>query len=193
MDEFPNWFEQGGAEQYFARHLGPFRGTPVQALQVGAYTGDATAWMLEHVLTDADAVLTDVDPWLGSDETEHHGLDWAGVEQFYDRRHADAIASGRLRKLRMTSDAFFATYPDRTFDFIYIDGDHKAASVLVDGVHAIPRLNPGGIIGFDDYAWRSGRGPAFDPYPAIDALRICYSDVLEVIDTGLQVWMRRRP
>ena len=49
-----------------------------------------------------------------------------------------------------------------------------------------------GILAFDDYMWRSGKGPASDPYPAIDAILTAFSNEFEVIDIGLQVWLKRK-
>jgi predicted O-methyltransferase YrrM len=190
--EFPNWFKAGGADDFFARNLMHLAGHPVQMLQIGAYTGDATQWLFDNVLTHPDSSLVDVDPWTGSGEEAHEPLDWSAVESYYDNRNAIPLASGRLTKARCTSDEFFAQHGGSTFDFIYVDGDHKAASVLIDGIHAIRCIRPGGIVAFDDYMWTSGRGPTFEPKPAIDAIRTCFADELELIDSGLQVWLKRR-
>ena len=189
---FPNWFVQGGANAYFGRNLQMFAGRSIHALQIGAYTGDATEWLLDNILTNGDATLTDVDPWSGSGEVEHATIDWLEVERLYDERHAETLASGQLIKMRMTSAAFFAAAAGQMYDFIYIDGDHTSEAVLRDGVHALELLAPGGIIAFDDVEWRSPLGTVFEPKPAIEAIRLCYSPSLEVIDVGLQLWMRRK-
>jgi hypothetical protein len=127
----------------------------------------------------------------GSDEPDHEELNWKSVEETYDLRTWGYINESRLFKRKMTSDEFFERDVHQ-YDFIYIDGDHKASSVLKDGIHAINKLKPGGLIAFDDYQWSLGKGPAFDPKPAIDAIRLCYSDSLTVIDMGLQVWLEKR-
>jgi predicted O-methyltransferase YrrM len=189
--KYPNWFVQY-AEGYFERHLSQYTGQPgVRFLQIGAYTGDATTWLLDHILTGADATLTDVDTWGGSDEEGHQEMDFGEVEQIYDARTGASLAARRLIKFKGTSKAFFDTYPDERFDFVYIDGDHTAFGVLNDAVRCYSLLRVGGILAFDDYQWQSGKGRLFDPAPAIDAIADLYSNRLEKLEGGLQVWFRK--
>jgi predicted O-methyltransferase YrrM len=191
---YPNWFAMY-ADRYFAQHLAEYAGRPgLRFLQIGAYTGDATTWLFEHVLTAPDAVLTDVDTWRGSDEDLHDPMDFAEVERIYDARTAPMRAAGRLVKFKGTSKAFFDSHPDARFDFVYIDGDHTAFGVLNDAVRAYPLLRVGGLIGFDDYLWESGRGRLAEPAPAIDAIADLYSGRLERLDDvvdGREVWFRK--
>ena len=191
MNEYPNWFHQAGADRNFARFLSEFVGKPVSVLQIGAFTGDASLWMMQNVLTHEDARLTDVDTWEGSDEVAHKPLDWQSVEQVYTEKMHEVIAAGKLIKNKGTSDEFFAK-SEAKFDFIYVDGDHTAAAVLKDGVNAVGALAPGGILAFDDYMWRSKKGPTYDPYPSIDAVMNAFKPDFEVLEIGLQVWLKHR-
>lgn len=188
---YPNWFTVF-ADQYFERHLRDYAGKPdLRFLQIGAFTGDATLWLLEHVLTGDRSMLVDVDTWQGSDEVSHRQFDWTDVEQVYDRRTAAARKSGRLQKHRMPSLHYFIGSVTAPFDFIYVDGDHTAFAVLNDAVNAYLCLKPGGLLAFDDYLWESGNGDHNNPAPAIDAIRSIYRDRLELVDMGQQVWFRR--
>lgn len=190
MSKYPNWFSVT-ADKYFTKHLLPLAGSPLKCLQLGAYTGDATEWLFKHVLTHRDSTLTDVDTWTGSDEGLHKAMDWTSVEDVYTTRHQELINSGRLKKRKETTDDFFQS-PDgsQRFDFIYVDADHEAASVLKDGLNALYRINPGGILAFDDYTWASGKGSWADPKPAVDAILKCYPHKTTVLDIGAQVWLR---
>lgn len=192
---YPNWFAMY-ADQYFERHLRPLAGQPgLRFLQIGAFTGDASVWLLDNIL-GGDGVLIDVDTWQGSDEPAHHAMDFAHVERVYDRRTAEAQRADRLFKWKVSSETFFARFgaahdPDGAFDFIYIDGDHTAYGVLNDAVNAYRVLKVGGLLAFDDYLWHSGKGIHHDPGLAIDAIGAIYRDRLEVIEGGAQVWFRR--
>lgn len=189
---YPNFFKAVGAEAFFSRNLGPYRGQPIRCLQIGAYTGDATEWMIENILTHEDSLLIDVDPWTGSDEPVHHQLDWKGVEKTYLERHQKHIDSGRLKVFKGTSDQFYDSEEGRQgFHFIYVDGNHEAAQVLKDGLNAMYRVGVGGIVAFDDYLWTSGKGLWADPKPAIQALYLCHSNKFELIDKGEQIWLKR--
>jgi predicted O-methyltransferase YrrM len=189
INTYPNWFLRGGALANFEKHLLKFSGQKISALQIGAYTGDATEWLMMSVLTNPESSLVDVDTWEGSDEPEHKDMNWSSVESVYDSRIA--VYGNRVCKNKTTSDEFFETN-DALYDFIYVDGDHTAASVLKDGVNAVKFIAPGGIIAFDDYLWRSGKGATYDPYPAINAIMLCFSDKFDVIEAGLQVWLKNK-
>jgi len=83
--EFPNWFASTPAQENFEKLLHPFKGhTDLQFLQLGAFTGDASVWLLDNILTDPSNHLTDVDTWQGSDEEEHHKMNFSDVESAYD-------------------------------------------------------------------------------------------------------------
>lgn len=75
------------------------------------------------------------------------------------------------------------------FDFIYIDGSHKACDVLSDSVLAWPLLRPEGVLIWDDYEWTPlmSKGPLHEPKLAIDAFLSCYADQYRVISKGYQV------
>lgn len=189
--QYPNWFNMG-ARRYFEKNLLQYSNTPLRCLQLGAYTGDATEWLLSEALLHQDSTLVDVDTWEGSDESVHKTFDWASVESVYLAKHQDKINSGKLKTFKGTTDSFFESdEANELFDFIYVDADHEAASVLKDGLNSIYRLKVGGIIAFDDYIWSAKKGAWADPKPAIDAILICYSHKFNVIDVGLQVWLQK--
>jgi predicted O-methyltransferase YrrM len=121
----------------------------------------------------------------------HKAMDWVSVEEIYTIRHKNSIESGKLTKYKGKTDDFFQS-PEgsQRFDFIYIDADHEAASALKDGLNSIYRLNPGGIVAFDDYSWNSGKGDWANPKSGIDAILSCYSHKISVLDTGSQVWIK---
>jgi 8-oxo-dGTP pyrophosphatase MutT (NUDIX family) len=194
--QYPNWFACY-ADDFFARHLSHLAGVPgLRFLQIGAFTGDASVWLLENILTGADSVLVDVDTWEGSDEPEHEPFDWDDVEAAYTLATLDAAVAGRC--VQVKSDSF--DYLQRChidaprFDFIYVDGDHTAVGVLSDAVRAFGLLKPGGILAFDDYQWQPyPDAPAhLAPGMAIDTFTACYQDRLDILEAGLQVWVKKR-
>lgn len=179
---FPNWFEEIAKRNF--EHYMP-REKEFTALQIGAYTGDATEWLLANTkITHLD----DVDTWEGSDEEAHHSLDFSTVEAYYDSRFKD---EPRVSKHKMTSDKFFAKYPDRKYDFIYIDGDHTALQTALDGFNGFRLLKPGGLMAFDDYLWSCGKEDFHNPKPGVDAvLKLC-TGLYQPVDFGYQVWIRK--
>lgn len=191
MSQYPNWFSTSVAVYLFSDNLREFIDKPIKALQIGAYTGDASRWLLDNVLTHPESTLTDVDTWEGSDEKAHRDLDWEEVEQHYTSRVASEIESGKLRKIKSTSAEYFANYDDM-YDFIYVDGDHTGIGVLADGMDSYDCLNVGGILAFDDYGWNpENLENHLTPAPAIDAIIGLYVGKLQVLYTGYQVWFRK--
>lgn len=185
-ERMPDWFTGGYAEAAFARHLLPVAGQEnFHALQIGAYCGDASKWLLENVLTEFGAWLVDVDTWEGSREADHGLIDFSAVEDFYKDRMQEFRHVGRFKG---TSDEYFALIPS-PFDFIYIDGSHETEQVLRDAMNADQYLKVGGMIAFDDYRW--GGGARDVPAPAIDAFIRCFENRYLVLEQDLQVWVRK--
>ena len=181
----PDWFSYGYAQVAFEHHLLPLAGQPVQCLQIGAYCGDVSVWLLDNVVTGHGAWLVDVDTWAGSEEEDHDVIDFAAVEAFYTER---VKGYSRVGKFVGTSDDYFAMQP-APFDFIYVDGAHTAEQVLRDAVNADRYLKVGGLLAFDDYLW--GGGARDVPAPAIDSFLRCYEQRYEVVQQDLQVWVRK--
>lgn len=187
---YPNWFRLY-AEGYFRDLLQEFKDKPNLAfLQIGAFTGDASVWLANNILTDKSSVLIDVDTWQGSDEEVHHKMDFSDVERVYDHR---TMTFENVIKVKMTSIEFLTTAEDKEYyDFIYIDGDHTADAVFKDASLSWRALKPGGIMAFDDYQWEPQLPMHLRPQPAIDLFLTLMKDHIDLIRTGPQIWIRKR-
>ena len=174
---FPNWFKS--VEKYF-RHV---PNVPLRALQIGTYTGDATEWLIDNCEIE---YLDDVDTWEGSEEKAHDSIDFTSVEDYYDARFKDP----RITKNKMTSDEFF-NLPHRTYNFIYIDGDHTALQTALDGLNAFKLLEKGGVMAFDDYLWNYNGDPFLEPKRGVDAFLAVCEGQYTVIESGYQLWIEK--
>lgn len=186
------WFEST-ARKNFERAFLPASNQPMlRYLQIGAFAGDASVWLMENVLTNPSAMLVDVDTWEGSPELD--GYDMAEIERVYDERTEHWRAEGRLIKVKYSSMEFFTeaiTCDELPYDFIYIDGDHSTVGTLEDAVLAYRLLKPMGMICFDDYTWQSKDGALAEPTMAIDFVKVMYAGRLRVLRVGSQCWMQR--
>jgi predicted O-methyltransferase YrrM len=184
---FPNWFASTPAQTNFTNILAQFKGKPeLNFLQLGAFTGDATVWLLDNILTEPDSYLTDVDTWEGSDEQEHYEMDFIDVESVYDEKTKDYK---NLIKVKDKTINFLKTAKLDHYDFIYIDADHTAVGVLLDAELSWLCLKSGGIIGFDDYEWSDGRGDGLRPMPGINTFIDRHKDELTIIQKDWQLWI----
>jgi hypothetical protein len=187
--EYPNWFNVT-ARKNFESQLLPFAGKfGLRFLQIGAFTGDASVWLVDNVLTAKNSVLEDVDIWTGSDEEEHKSMNWSDVERVYDSR---IVFRPNVIKYKMDSKEFLRSIEEPTFDFIYIDGDHTAEGVIQDAVLSWRLLKPGGIVAFDDYLWEDPRGIEFQPGWSIDYFVGLVKDDSEVLLSNSQVWLKKK-
>lgn len=176
---YPNWFKVT-AQENFERYLLPLEG-PVRCLQVGAFTGNTSAWLLDRL---PGSTLVDVDTWTGSRELSE--FDFADVERTYDRRMATPSRAGRVEKVKGPSEAFFSAVWGRLpFDFVYVDGGHDSVTAINDLTGAYRALKPGALLAVDDYNWTTVAA-------AVDAFQALYADRVERLDsTSAQAWFRK--
>ena len=139
----------------------------LDVLEIGSWEGMSTWFIAEHF---GNATITCVDTWAGADEhiLNRDDASMSEVEQRFDRNLAPF--SERLRKRKMTSQAFFAAEtPAEAYDFAYVDGSHYVDDVMLDALCAFASLRVGGLLIFDDYQWNLYEKPVDAPAAAINA------------------------
>ena len=193
MTEYPNWFEY--VRSNFEEFLTPLAGKEdLRFLQLGVFTGDASLWMLENILTHPSSRLTDVDTWQGSKEAAHDDMNFEDVYNTYLHKISDYEQSHIIIK-RSTTIKYLVQWYDlsETFDFIYIDADHTTVGVLVDAELSWPLLKSGGIMAFDDYTWGHDSGdPRLAPQVGIDLFLHRHELDYQLLTKNHQVWIRKR-
>ena len=184
---FPNWFD---SQKYnFENHLTKFKGKPnLKFLQVGAYTGDASDWLLSSILLDPSSTLTDVDTWQGSDEREHKAMDFNAVYGVYLNR-MDKYEN--VMSIKGDSSYVLPNLKEK-YDFIYIDGDHTEKAVYRDATDAWPLLKAEGILAFDDYLWGDDVHPSLRPRFAIDRFLEEKQGEYVLLGQDYQIWIQKK-
>lgn len=185
--EFPDWFS-AYAKPNFEKYLLPLAGNPcLNFLQVGAYTGDASVWLAQNVLTDTTCQLIDIDTWLGSKEEVHEKIDFNQVYKYYKSR--TEIYPQIVPIINKSFNAL--QFLKQSFTFAYIDGDHTAAGTLLDAELSWYRLREKGIIAFDDYEWGAHLPASQSPKLGIDLFLERHEGEYELLEKSLQVWIRK--
>ena len=190
---FPNWFDGIKASTNFENILSFYNGSDnLKFLEIGSFTGDSAEYMLDNILTSESSTLTCVDTWAGS--LEHAGelkehFTMGEVEKRFDERMLRF--NGKVIKYKTTSTEFLINNRETMYDFIYIDGDHTANTVIADAVLSWDLLKVGGIMAFDDYEWIHPDGDQYAPRKAIDSFLNVYGPYLEEINRGWQIWVRK--
>ena len=186
-----DWFRSAPEVWGHIREILPGK---LRFLEIGAYEGRSTVWTLEHMLDDMGEI-TVIDTWEGSDEHKIGGDDMQSVEgrflynialarEKYPRRYVDVCKGESSQILRRMAD--------KQFDFIYIDGSHRAKDVMTDACMVWPLLCKGGVLVFDDYMWGNPSDVLNRPKLAIDMFTTLFGEELNFIHTGYQLAVQRK-
>jgi len=81
-------------------------------------------------------------------------LDPAAETARINARFAAEIAAGRVHVHPVSFAEYFASIPDRTLDWVYVDGSHSYDDVSRDAWQAWPKIRGGGILCGHDFAIR---------------------------------------
>jgi len=182
-----NWFEKTGKKN-FEKHLKFFLNEKnLQFLEIGAYEGQSTVWLLENIVVKTNSTIDVIDTFLGSIEhqeiKELDTLKQRFVENISLYKQYVNIHEGR------SQDVLCSIH--KKFDFIYVDGSHQASDVIEDAVLAFRLLKVNGLIAFDDYKWNRIGDPLQHPQIALDAFIQLFSNKIEVIEKNYQLFIKK--
>ncbi len=158
-----------------------------KVLEVGSYEGRSAAWIIENLAGPHLGHVFCIDCWDVIGNPNHSSAEIEAVESRFDNNMKVALnkfPATQLTKLRGKSQEVLAGLVAghaRSFDFIYVDGCHRAAEVLADLTLAFTLCKIGGLLICDDYLWNYGDDPRSTPKLAIDAFSNCYSGRVRVI------------
>lgn len=98
-----------------------------------------------------------VDPWEAYKGYREH-VSQSKLDTFYQSTIERMAIFPQWEPIRGYSHMVATTFPDNTFDFVYLDGNHDFFNVTRD-LHAwTPKVKPGGIIAGHDFRRISSRG-----------------------------------
>ena len=163
--------------------LVPLHNMPLRILEIGCYEGRSTIWFLENVLLHPMSSITCIDPL--EDVSLRHTFFKNVINTFGNKTELFLGKSGDVLK--------YDSIISRKYDVIYIDGDHRACSVMEDAVLSFPLLKEGGIMIFDDFA--SGANDTKNntelPYLGICGFIEAYRPYLDVLSLEYQLIIRK--
>ncbi len=164
-------------------------------LEIGSFEGASACWLLKNILTHSGSRLTCIDTFdfagQGTFCLQDGGLESMAMEDRFDFNIKQAGGAAKVRKIVEYSHVALRPLPLASFDFIYIDGSHKAMNVLEDAVLCWPLLKQGGLLTFDDYEWDGDPDPLNLPKPAIDAFLDVYQGHYELIHQAYQITLEK--
>lgn len=125
-------------------------------IEIGAWKGRSTVYLADTAKRRGLPFLV-VDSWMDCDIPEYFGVN---VFPEFKRNLMSAGLFDRLTILRKRSDRALEDFkqsilPNKNFDFLFIDGDHKYQSVKQDYDLWTPLLERPAIVVFHDVLWES--------------------------------------
>ena len=195
MTTYPNWFKEI-AQHNFEQFLSPLAGKDwLRFLQLGVFTGDASVWMCENVLTGEHCWLDDVDTWAGAEnEPIQEQMDFDDVYKTYlSKIKGLPVIPNRTTTTDYLLDHDIATMRPSFFDFIYVDAHHTSASAFLDCELSWPLLKPLGLMAIDDYEWLHPDGVEIHaPKLGIHMFLDRHEGEFDTLIVNQQYWLRKR-
>jgi predicted O-methyltransferase YrrM len=156
--------------------------------------------MLEHMLAK-DGHMTCVDPFI-EDEIDAFTTELVTQSPHYNaerlalwRSNTEEIRQPEqgleVRVGRSYQELAKLIQENQTFDFIYVDGNHGAASVLADASMCFGLLRPTGIMLFDDYLWDHDPNWLNRPKMSVDSFVNMYQPLSRQIISNYQLAIQR--
>ena len=105
-------------------------------LEIGMSVGYSTIWFADSLLKNPDGKIISIEQDEKKIERAKRNFEEAGVGDFIDVRHGDA--------LEVLSDINNKSNSDKSFDFVFIDADKERYIQYFDAV--LPMVKLGGLI-----------------------------------------------
>ena len=127
-------------------------------LEIGSHEGRSACWMLENMLSDSGTLIC-IDPFANHHINPFRDKSYEMDEEVFAQFQANVTESKKPQQtVNVIKGTSYYALADliahrKTFDFIYVDGNHQADATLADACMCFGLLNPGGFMLFDDYLW----------------------------------------
>ena len=170
---------------------------PKMILEIGSFEGQSTCWILENLINNEGSKLFCLDTFEGGEEYRNKGHD---LESLFEKFSHNVGLTGKEDFVQiLVGDSKQSLSQlicnELIFDFIYVDGSHRAKDVLADAVMSWMLLKKEGLIVFDDYLWEKFEVDiSAAPKLGIDSFINCYAEEIHIIRTpqSYQVCLQKR-
>jgi len=183
--------------QEFIKNTQGFKKKLSNCLEIGSFEGLTSNYIVENLISETGKLicidpLTDV--YINENLSESDDLrnrkDFKYFEGQYMRfvnNVEEHLSSGKIELIRDLSTKVLPrmkTTHFESFDFIYIDGDHRPEIVYFDAVNTFELCKKDGYILFDDYRWN-------DTGVGVDRFLSEYSNRIKILIKDYQVLVQK--
>lgn len=158
----------------FTKVVGHLQGLPnLRFLEIGCFEGRSTIWWLQNILTHETSSVVCIDPFTGIEEDA--ALNPPDLFNTFLYNIQEFKHKIQVQKGPSATELCRPEVRNKQYDFVFIDGCHRAKEVLEDAVLTFDLVRSGGIMLFDDYEWGDfNQTPRRTPKLAIDSFFNCY-------------------
>jgi predicted O-methyltransferase YrrM len=157
--------------------FGHWKDREVRMLEIGSHEGRSAIWWCQNLLLHPQSRLTCVDPWTKTEERHQRFLN----------NISKAGVLNKITVLRMHSESFYVA--PEIYDFVYLDGDHRASAVFHDLSICWRLLKKGGLLLLDDYTWTQPN--MIGPKVAIDGFLASFQCQYKLLHKGYQIILKK--
>lgn len=167
-------------------------------LEVGCWTGKSTSFICEYAKKRRSSVVFCVDTFKGSEETvlKSFAKD-CDIQSIFEANMKELGNEHIIQVYPMESAKASQMFPNKYFDFIFIDADHRYGPFKDDLLNWFPKLKMDGILcGHDFDSFEYDERYVDDDYVngnhhgIAKALTECFN--LGEIETRHRVWLTRK-
>jgi predicted O-methyltransferase YrrM len=149
-----NWFH-GPIKYDFDRHITLNKSGHLKLLEIGAFEGKSTVWLIDTYLSHEKSKIDIIDPFLISDVTTQ--LTNETFNLFQDNLKLSNYPEKFLLFMDLSSNVLPKFIAEkRCYDLIFIDGSHLRRDIIVDLVLSWKMLKVNSFLVMDDYANEGG-------------------------------------
>jgi len=125
---------------------------PIKVLEIGAYHGANVCCLTKTHAIHSDSEIHCVDPWRDYDQyPEYKDEQRTNYSKFiHNISQLHPIDLNKIYIHRMKSEECAKRFQDKSFDIIYVDGNHERNFVFEDAMLSHKLIKKGGWIVFDD-------------------------------------------
>jgi predicted O-methyltransferase YrrM len=163
-------------------------------LEIGSFEGGSTTWFIDEFLKNENSKISCIDPWLNYNHSEDslntygetskdRNIDNNEVKKLF---YKNIEATGKSNQVEVFHNFSHIQLPkllteNRSYDLVFIDGNHTTSFVITDAVMSWYMLKSGGLMVFDDYRWGLERNLQSRPKYAVDSFINCFKGYLNII------------
>lgn len=144
-----DWFSKN--IPVWEKYLGHLKGIAnLNALEIGSWEGRSAIWTMQNILTGEGCRMVCIDSFQGNPENTLEGYEKSVPEILRTNIKVTGL-EGKVTIINQQSRIALRTFPENSFDLIYIDGSHDPKDVLTDIVFCWHLLKKFGVLILDDY------------------------------------------